>query len=264
MRLQTLLPERKTRRWGSLVIIGFLVLHACSLDKVTVPDLFGPSELGTSVKLTASPDVLVADGTSSSTIQATVRDQNGKPAPGRGMFFRLADEQGQQTDIGTLSSTTAVTDANGIAQVIYYSPERTDFTANQSLIIQARPITDDLNGAVYRTVRIELRSAESRIFPPAAPTDLPPKCQFITEPAVGPFPAGSQVLFQSTSIPQAKGPNGTSSVIVRYQWYFGDGGTADKSDVNHVYSVAGNYTATHVVTDNFGLQSSCGRTMVVQ
>src|SRR5262245_16110758 len=94
---------RVGRRAAGVVLASLLVLTACGLDKVDFPDFFdGPSELGTSVTLTANPDILTADGFSTSAIIATVRDQNGQPAPNRRIFFSIADESGRFADIGTL------------------------------------------------------------------------------------------------------------------------------------------------------------------
>ncbi len=54
------------------------------MDEVKVPGgLVGPSELGISVQLSASPDIVNADGVSQSVVTATVRDQNGKAALGQ-------------------------------------------------------------------------------------------------------------------------------------------------------------------------------------
>ena len=55
------------------------------------------------------------------------------------------------------------TDGGGVARVTYQVPPRTDATADQTVLIAARPIGDDASSAVYRTVRIELRSAEPRL-----------------------------------------------------------------------------------------------------
>ena len=233
-------------------MVGLCLLLApmgCNLDKNTIPGLSGPSELGLSLKLDASPDILTADGVSTSALQATVHDQNGNPRPGTPITFAIADASGSFASIGFLSTTNAVTGPDGTATVIYRAPFRTDFTADSSVLIAARPIGSDANAAIYRDVRIELRSAEGRLFP-ENPANVPPLCRIVVEAPNG-FKTGEDILFQTAS-------SDTDGVIVRYFWTFGDDSpTEDLPDVNHAYKVAGNYTVTHIVTDNNGAQSPC-------
>jgi hypothetical protein len=247
---------------GALGLV--LTLHGCGLDEVEIPELSGPSEFGLSVRLTAQPDILTADGFSTSLVQATVRDQNSRPVTGRDIFFSVADESGRDADIGSLRSSggqgvgTGVvvrTNAQGVAQVIYETPARTDATANQSVLILARPVGDDANGARYRTVRIELRSAEPRLFP-QNPDNVDPDCDFAVEAPRG-FRRNETILFQSTSFD----PDGT---IVRYFWDFGNGTRADHPDGAAIYRVAGDYTVSHVVTDDDGAQAACAGTFTIE
>lgn len=243
-----------------------LALNGCGLDEVEVPDLDGPSSFGLNLRLTANPDVITADGFSTSVIRATLRDSAGRPVAGRAIFFAIADEDGLFADIGTLSSDRATTDGSGVAQVVYEAPSRTDATAHQSVLIAARPIGDDFGGQIYRTVRIELRSAEPRLFPqrpicgvvgaPAAPAcNAPPVCSFAVQAPSG-FRPNVGILFQSTSAD----PDGT---IVRYAWDFGNGRRADNPDVSTVYFSAGTFTVTHTVTDDDGAQSACAAILAI-
>jgi len=227
-----------------------LALNGCSLDKVSVPDISGPSELGTAVTLTASPDVLVSDGHSTAAIQATVRDQNGQFVQGRQIFFTITSSNGVFAAIGALDKTTAFTGTNGIAQVIYRSPFRTDATVNQTVIVAARPVGTDANGEIYRTVRLELRNAEPPLFPGGG---APVLCTFVWEPPVGPeggaYKVNEQILFQSTAV------TSPPDAIARYFWDFGDGSRPDDQDkpqANHAYALPGNYTVTHSCTSRLG------------
>jgi PKD repeat protein len=153
-------------------------------------------------------------------------------------------------DIGTLTSNRAISGGNGIAQVIYRAPPRTDATGNQTIVVSARPVGNDANGQVYRTVRLELRSAEPKLFPPD-PTNNPPTCQFTYEVPDGPF-VGRGILLQDTSFDPDPG-----NTIIRYFWDFGDGHRDDKPDVVHIYGAPGVYTVTHRVTDNRGADDDC-------
>lgn len=263
------------RAAGPTVLGLLLALNGCGTHSVSVPDYDGPSEFGISLRLTVNPDQLTADGFSTSLVQAVLRDQNGRPIAGRDVFFTVADANGRTADIGELRSpATGVgvgtgvrvrTDGNGAATVVYEAPARTDATANQSVIIAARPLGDDFAAAVYRTVRIELRSAEPRLFPQNPLGNTLPVCGFAVQ-GTGKstctatsctIPLNTSVLFQST----ARDPDGT---IVRYFWSFGNGRTADHPDTSTSYSIAGTYTVNHVVTDNNGGQAACSATITAQ
>lgn len=257
MRLDRVIRIDSTRAAALAGVLALLAVGVgCNLDKKTIPPLSGPAELGQSVQLTASPDVITANGINTSSVQVLMRGPNGQPLSGVGVFFALADGSGNFGDIGRLSSDTATTGPNGIAQVIYRSPPRTDATANRTIFIEARPITGDANGQLYRRVRLELRSAEPRLFP-EIPGNLPPVCNFVMEPATGIVAINQDLLAQSSS-------SDRDGTIVRYEWDFGDGTQDDKPDVVHRYNLPGEYLLTHVVTDNGGIQAACEATVVVQ
>jgi hypothetical protein len=253
-----------------------LIMGGCGLDEVEIPELSGPSELGLSLKLTATPDVLTADGFSTSLIQVQAFDNNGAPAAGRSVLLALADGSGNFADIGTLNATNGtrlraaeavvVTGDNGVGQAVYTAPPRTDFTADSFVTIAARPIGTDASGIAYRSVKIELRSAEPRLFP-ISPGNAAPTCSFVVEAPVGSTTCSgpttctvkpnTSVLFQTTS-------SDSDGVIVRYEWYFGDGtSNEDSPDTNHVFRAAGSFTVTHRVTDNNGGAAACTATITV-
>lgn len=240
-----------------------VALAGCGLDEVDVPEIDGPAELGTSIRLQITPDVITADGFSTALITATVFGPNGRGVSGRDIFFAIADESGRFADIGLFrgsngpgTGVTARTNSAGVAQVVYESPVRTDATANQTVLIMARPVGDDAAGAIYRSVRLELRSAEPRQFP-QNPGNLPPICNFVVEIPNG-LRSNTAILFQSTS----SDPDGT---IVRYEWYWGDGSAVTYApDTAHVFRSAGTYTVTHQVTDDDGTQRACAASLPVQ
>ena len=250
----------RSRRPAALsVALAFaMALSGCGLDEVDIPDLEGPSTYGISLVLSVSKDVLVADGRDFAVVTATVRGPNGRAEANRDVFFAIADEDGVFADIGVIvgsngpgTGATVRTNAQGIAQVLYEAPPRTDATANQTVTIQARVVGTDFNGINYRSVRIELRSAEPRLFPPT-PGNVLPTCQFITEPGAGPWYVNEVVGFHSTSFD----PDGA---IIRYEWTFGDAGgsTGDEPDVAFVFRTPGTYTVTHRVIDDDGGVGVC-------
>jgi len=119
----------RKRTHGS--ILGVLALAAgmaaCGLgglNDVAVPALVGPSEGGLSLQMQASPDTLNADGVSQSVVRIQVRDQNGRPAPGRQLVVRLAQGDGflvaGSVVVGPLQTAASlVSDGSGVAQVVY-------------------------------------------------------------------------------------------------------------------------------------------------
>ena len=179
------------------------------------------------------------------------------------------DESGRTAEIGQLTSasgtrvfgsTTIVSNGNGIAQVVYTTPERRDFTADTRILIGARPVGTDATHAPYWTVSLELRSAEPRRFPEGGAAT--PLCSFVLAPNNPVVKEGSVLRYTSTSSAVSPG------YIVRYEWYFGDGsggfnGSEGTIDVQHPYPNAGTYVTTHIVTSNTGGQASCSKTITV-
>jgi len=251
-----MMPRLSRKTAGYVVVAGLgFALHGCGVGEVEIPELAGPSERWESLNLTATPDLLVADGRSFAVIRAMFRDGNAQPLPGRAIAFHTSDESGHFANIGTLSSDVAVTDGNGIAQIIYTVPPHTDATANQTVLVNARAVGNDFNGQIgeYRYVRIELRSAEPRLFPQVA-GNASPTCNFIVE-APGGLRAPAAVSFQNTSFD-------SDGTIVRYEWKFSDNPNpgvteAYSPDTIHVFRTPGTYTATLIVTDDDGGQTVC-------
>jgi hypothetical protein len=272
MTIQAIGRAEWTRK-GLTVAALIVALQGCNLKQVQIPGLSGPSELGLALRMTATPDALVADDVSTSVITVLVRDQNGHPLAGQALEFRQFDGNGNFADIGALLARTATTDGTGVAHNIYRAPARTDILAHTSVRIGARPATGDFtgpfNGVFTHTIGIEIIPAETNLFPqnpnrncPTIPTQCP-FAGFVTEPAFNPVSVGQQVLFQSIShdTPDAAGHVGT---IVRFQWDFGDGTTDVKPDVNHAFTFAGTFTVSLAVTDSDGAQGIARGTVIVQ
>jgi hypothetical protein len=243
-------------RAAGTVLLLVASLGGCGLEEVDIPDLDGPSTYGTGVRVSASPDIILADGLSTALVTANIWDNDGRAATGRQVFFQISHATGLSADIGKLRSTgpdqelgtglLVRTDGSGAARVVYVAPPRTDFTANGSVLVTVRPVGDDAAGAVTHSVRIELRSAEPRLFPGVF------GCGFVVEPAAGPYRVNTVVGFQNT----ADG--------IRFEWYFGDGTpVAYGTDQAHVFRVPGTFLVTLVVTSSLGTQSACGAPITV-
>ena len=58
-------------------------VSGCGVDKQSAPPLTGPSELGLSLTLTATPDQVVRDGSSRSVVTVIARDGQNRPVAGQ-------------------------------------------------------------------------------------------------------------------------------------------------------------------------------------
>ena len=122
---------------GVFLLGALVAFHGCGLNDVDIPELDGPSTFAANLQLRANPDLLVADGMSTSLITATFFDVNGRPAANREIFFTIADEDGRFAAIGNFPTAegpgfavTVSTDGQGVARVVYQAPPRTDATAD--------------------------------------------------------------------------------------------------------------------------------------
>ena len=225
------------------LVAGAAMVTSCALDKQTAPALAGPSELALSLNMTASPDVIMQDGQSTSTIQVTARDFNG--APVRGVFLRASITiDGTQVDFGTLSTRTLSTDASGHATVVYTAPPTPPPTVTSDTVVEVTilPVGSDFTNELPRTVHI-LVARPGTIVPPGS-SDISPS--FSVNPSA---PAvGQQVIFQNTSTIKTGSPRKIMSVA----WTFGDGATGSGNTASHPYQKVGNFAVTMIVTDDLG------------
>ena len=84
------------------LVLATAVIGACTTKKVEPPAPSGPSELATSLSLSASPDVLSQDGRSTSQINVFARDANGQPLSNLALRAEIT-VNGVVTDFGRLS-----------------------------------------------------------------------------------------------------------------------------------------------------------------
>src|SRR5215216_1994434 len=95
---------------------------SCTISRSEAPSPTGPSTLATSLTVTASPDTLVQDGASQSSIIVTAIGPNGRPLPNISIRLNTSIE-GVPQDFGTLAARTIVTGADGRAATIYTAPQ---------------------------------------------------------------------------------------------------------------------------------------------
>lgn len=222
-------------------------VSACTTKKTEPPVSSGPSEFGTSVVLTASPDVLPQDGKSQSQVVILARDANGQPL--RNLSLRAdITVGGTVTDFGTLSQKAISTGSDGRATVVYTAPAPVDNIDRQSMVtISVTPLTGDARGNEPRTIDIRLVPVGTVGGETAVPA-------FTVSPA-----APSQL---QTVTFDASDPN-LDAALVGYAWDFGDGSKGSGRVASHQFRDAGTYTVTLTVTDVAGRKGSRSRNVAV-
>ena len=103
-----------------LALAGVWATTACT-SKPDIPKATGPSELGLSLQVLASPDVLNTDGLSTSQITVTARGPNSEPKPGVPLRADIR-VGGAIVDLGSLSTKSTTTGADGRATIVYTAP----------------------------------------------------------------------------------------------------------------------------------------------
>jgi chitodextrinase len=238
-----------------LVSVTAIGLAACSLDKTAAPLLSGPSELFTSVQITASPDLITQDGASQSVITVLARDANSQPVRGLSMVADILVND-VVADFGVLSRRTLSTGNDGRDNITYFSPARPPATqtTDNFVTIKITPVGTDHANATSRTVQIRLAR------PSAIPsTGTPVPVMFFSPSAPH---ENETILFDASGSSEQCTPP-VCGHIVSYSWSFGDGSGATGLTSAKSYSVAGTYNVVLTVTDDRGQSASTAPTAVV-
>jgi PKD repeat protein len=219
-----------------MVFLGLAAISACSLDKQAAPALTGPSELGLTVVVSASPDQLPEDGLSTSTITVMAKDANSAPVSGLSLEGQLL-VAGAPTDVkGTLSSPLISTDSAGKATVTFTAPiQAATDTGTTNLTVRFTPVGTNFANDAGHDVTIAL-SLPSTIALPG------PTAKFT-------FSSGSNGTHFDGSSSIAVGGRSIST----WEWDFGDGSPHGFGvTVDHAYTSSGPFVVTLKVTDSAG------------
>lgn len=144
-----------TRPFLIVAATAALLSGGCALDNVPQDPLFGPSETGVSVQLTALPDTLNADGVSRAQIRLTIRDNSGRGLQNLAVYFRWEgdgelDPSPSSRFVGDVQSGFVMaTDANGIAEVVY-----TAGTGQGTITVFVRPY--GIDGVTFYERSVEI------------------------------------------------------------------------------------------------------------
>src|SRR5262245_37471859 len=156
----------------ALWLIGIAVLLSagigCTLDKQGPGQFFAPSEFGTSVTMTASPDQLPRDGVSRSNVTLTVRNDKGEPMANQAVTLSLVS--GPNTV--QVSQNPVVTNSSGVATFTITAPSQTTPGPN-SITIGATPVGANFDNAATRTLTIALIGIANTTAPTASFTFTP-------------------------------------------------------------------------------------------
>jgi chitodextrinase len=229
-------------------VAGVVALaSACTMKSQDAPPLTGPSELGQSIAIAVSPDVLPQDGASQSFITVTARDENSLPI--RNLTLRTETRVGGvPVDFGTLSARSVVTGSDGRATLVYTAPPSPAVSPDAFLIVDVvvTPLGTDYNNSNQRSAAIRL-VPQGQTIPPG---DLVPL--FTVTPTA---PVDNQtVLFDAS---------GSTGTIASYQWNFGDGARGDGRTDDHAYATPGTYVVTLTLVDPFGRTASRSQSITV-
>ncbi|MEO7191249.1 MAG: PKD domain-containing protein, partial [Vicinamibacterales bacterium] len=235
-----------------LAMAAVVAVAGCSLDKQSAPPLAGPSELGLSLAITATPDIITQDGQSQAVLEIFARDASSQPI--RGLTLRAETViGGQPTDIGTLSSKTISTNSDGKAVLTYRSPTAPPPSQNTDTVVtvMVTPVSNNYAGSLPR--QVEIRLARPGIILPPNGKPVP---SFFFSPTA---PREEDDVFFDGSA--SVDPDGQ---IVSYTWTFGDGRSSSSSSptTRHHYDLAAVYSVVLTVTDDRGQSASSAPTDV--
>ena len=215
-----------------LATAAVVALGGCGLDKQNAPGLTGPSELGLSLQVSATPDHIMWDGKSQAVLEVIARDASSQPI--RGLSVQVGTDS-----TGQLSSSVVSTNSEGKASVVFHAPAAPPPSTQQDAIatVAFNPI-----GTNYGNSGGNVKLVEIRLMLPfvVLPPDGAPVPRFFATPTTA--KENEDVYFDGSASTDDTG-------IASYRWAFGDGGTGDGQTTRHSYGLAGTYQATLTVTD---------------
>jgi PKD repeat protein len=231
---------------------------SCRLHDTTVPTLGGPSELGLSISVTATPDAITRDGGSQSTILVAARSADGGPIAYLPLRVDMAI-RGVQQDLGTLSARNLHTGVDGRATATYTAPPPPPPPGQAVTIVTilVTPVGSNYQTAITRSAEIRL-TTPGVILPPAEG----PTPRFTTSPS---SPAmNTPVFFDASTSCAGSAACASSAGILSFDWNFGDGTKGWGERTTHTFGAPGVYQVTLRVTNNRGLSASIASPVSVE
>src|SRR5258706_3043131 len=151
------------RKLLTLVAIALPLVAGCTVHQSNAPSESGPAELGLSLRLTATPDVVVQDGAQSARVSITAFDSAGHAIA---VQVRLT---GNPAGFGTLSADTVMTttDVSKPVTVIYVPPASTTGSGATVTIFATMVGPNSLTNS---TQQVQLQVVPAASISNAAPT----------------------------------------------------------------------------------------------
>ena len=258
--------HKKVRLFVSAIALAGSV--GCGLSDQSAPGLTGPSTLGRSVVLIASPDRILYDGTSVATITATVRNAAGNPEPN----VALQWEAWVVTISGGTRTTTSVpvepspqystTGPNGTATTVVRSPLAPSVMPSEMTMLQvlATPVGDDAS-QLAPGVDAKWRFIDIELMPQSGPNgpDRLPVVDFTISPPVATI---NQTITFDASLTRDEGV--VCGDRCTYVWEFGsDAANKTGRVVTQSFPSAGTRTIRLHVTDDRGFSATKSQTLVI-
>ena len=231
-----------------VVIVGAISGMACTVGQTKQPSLTGPSTFGTSLKVTATPDLVLLNG-QQSVVMVEAFGPSGEALSNLKVHLDIA-VNGRAASCGRLSLTDVTTGSDGRTGVVFTAPAfplplPECVGAATGVTIFATPVGTNAQVSNGTSAGI------SFLVPSSATT--PGGGAFAVNFVMAPNPAnvGQNVTF-SDSASVSPGHS-----IINYNWSFGDG-SPNKSggSVIHDYGLVGDYTVTLTITDDIGQSGS--------
>ena len=243
---------------AAMAVVG---LTGCNLSKQSAPDFTGPSTLGRSVILTASPDRILYDGASQATITATVRKADGSTDSNVSVRWEATVTQivnGTETTTPIPvepSPQVSTTGSNGTATTVVRAPVAPDVmpAGLVHLTVYAVPIGDDA-AQLAPGVDAKPRSVTVELVPllgPGGPDRLP-IVDFVVSPTVANI--NDRITFDATL---TRDEGVLCGDACTYRWDFGSNMKVQIGRIITMsFPTSGTYPFTLVVTDARGFSAS--------
>jgi PKD repeat protein len=238
------------------IALALLTAAGCTVKSTDAPPLSGPSGLGLTLNVNASPDSITQDGGSQSSVKITAIGPDGKGIASLPLRLDMF-VGGAPQDYGTLSARSVVTNSDGVATAVYTAPPgpvNGSFGTCSGLPGNCVAIVATATASNFSTANPE--QATIRLVPTGV--ILPPASSPTAAFTISPTPVNFNIA--STFDASTSTPGNGASAITSYNWTFGDGSSGTGKVVSHTYTQStspGNaYNITLTVTNDRGLSSS--------
>ena len=236
-------------------IIGAMAAAGCTVNQAEPPALTGPSTFGTSVSVTATPEILTLGPSAGaagqqSQIVVSVFDEHGQPKANQAVSLQTVVNE-QASGCGQLSESVVSTGSDGRAFAVFTAPGTPpncpNFNSDGTVTVRATPFGSNASPAAAGSVNT---------FMALRTTSTSPSGAFAADFSISSLGGVRDSQFNATS---SFSPGHT---IVGYSWTFSDGHSEIGPIIDHDFAAPGTYFVTLTVTDDIG-QSAFKTALIV-